>query len=77
MPNQITMMLMNQLKVKNPQMFNMISQAQKNNQNPMELFKQVTNGYSPEQMNNLMTQAKNMGFPTEILEQVQSGINTK
>ena len=77
MSNQITTMLMNQLKIKNPQMFNMISQAQKNKQNPMELFNQVTSGYSQEQMNNLMAQARNMGFPENILNQVQEGINTK
>lgn len=64
------------MKAKNPQMFQTINQAMQNKDNPMELFKQVTNGYSPQQMNSLMTQARNMGFPNEILEQVQTGINT-
>ena len=57
-------------------MFQMLEKARQNQDNPMELFKQVTNGYSPEQMNNLITQARNMGFPEDILNQVQ-GINTQ
>ena len=55
----------------------MLNQAMQNQNNPMELFKQVTNGYSNEQINNLLNQAKNMGFPQEVLEQVQKGIDTK
>ena len=43
----------------------------KNNTNPMELFNQITSGYSKEQMDNLINRAKNMGFPSEVLEQVQ------
>ena len=72
--NQILTMLMNQLKVKNPQMAQLINQASQNNVNPMELFKQVTSKYDSKQMENLMTQARNMGFPSEILEQVQQDI---
>ena len=53
-------------------MFQIVEQAQKNNADPMELFKQVTNGYSPEQMQNLMSQARNMGFPEEVLKQIQN-----
>ena len=70
-------MLMNQLKMKNPQMFQVLNNAMKNGGNPMEMFKQMTSNYTPEQMNNLMTQAKNMGFPDDILNEVQNGINTK
>ena len=53
-------------------MFQIVEQAQKNNTNPMELFKQVTKGYSPEQMQNLMNQARNMGFPEDVLKQIQN-----
>ena len=69
--NTITTMLMNQLKIKKPQMYQMLSQGIQNNINPMDLFNQVTNGYSKEQMDNLINQAKSMGFPPEVLEQVQ------
>lgn len=44
----------------------------------MDLFKQVTNGYSPEQMNNLFARAKQMGVPDDVLKQLQNnGIDTK
>ena len=77
MLNQVMMMLTNQLKIKNPQLFNQYEMLRKNNGNPTELFKQVTNGYSPEQMNNLFNQAKTMGIPEDVINQFQSGINTK
>lgn len=70
-------MLMNQLKMKNPKMFQMLNNAMKNGNNPMEMFKQMTANYTPEQMNNLMSQAKNMGFPDSVLNEVQNGINTR
>ena len=70
-------MLMNQLKMKNPQMFQMLNKAMQNGGNPMEMFKQMTATYTPEQMDSLMAQARNMGFPDEVLNEVQNGINTK
>ena len=57
-------------------MFNTINQAIQNKNNPMELFKQVTNNYTPEQMNNFYNQAKQMGFSEDLLNQVKSGIST-
>jgi len=69
---------MNQLKAKNPQMFQVVNQARNSNGNPMDFFKQVTNGYSPEQMNNLFARAKQMGVPDDVLQQLQNnGISTK
>jgi hypothetical protein len=49
----------------------MLNQGIQNNTNPLDLFNQITKGYSKEQMDNLINQAKNMGFPSEVLEQVQ------
>ena len=49
-------------------MYQMLSQGIQNNINPMDLFNQVTNGYSKEQMDNLINQAKRMGFPPEVLK---------
>ena len=72
MQNPITTMLMNQLKIKNSQMYQMLSQGIRNNINPMDLFNQVTNGYSKEQLNNLFDKAKSMGFPKEVIEQMQN-----
>lgn len=43
----------------------------------MELFKQVTNKYSPEQMNSLFNRAKQMGVPNEVINNLKNGINIK
>lgn len=53
-------------------MYQMLSQGIRNNINPMDLFNQVTNGYSKEQLNNLFDKAKSMGFPKEVIEQMQN-----
>jgi len=57
-------------------MFQMLEKAQQNKSNPMELFKQVTSKYTPEQMNNLMNVAKQYGVPDDIINQI-NGINAK
>lgn len=56
-------------------MFQMMDTAMRNNGNPMEIFKQVTSNYSPEQMEKFYSRAKSMGIPEEVLTQVQNGIN--
>ena len=76
MPIQIMNLLMTQLKMRNPQMFQMLEKAQQNKSNPMELFKQVTSKYTPEQMNNLINVAKQYGVPDDIINQI-NGINAK
>lgn len=44
----------------------------------MDLFKQITHNYTPEQMNSLFTKAKQMGVSDDVLNQIQNnGINTK
>lgn len=65
------------MKAKNPQMFQIVEQARQNQNNPMELFKQITSNYSDEQMNNFYKQAEQMGFSEELINQVKNGINTK
>lgn len=59
------------MKAKNPQAFQMISQARQNQSNPMELFKQITSKNTPEQMDNFYRQVEQMGFPKEIVEQIK------
>lgn len=62
--------------MKNPQMFNQYEQIRKNNTNPMDLFKQMTSSYTPQQMASFMNFAQSMGVPNELLQQVQNnGIN--
>lgn len=62
--------------MRNPQLFQMVEQAKQNQNNPMELFKQVTSKYTPEQMNSFYTQAEQMGFSKDLINQVKNGINT-
>lgn len=66
---------MNQLKMKNPQMYQMLSQGKIN---PMSLLKQMANNY-PEQMGALFNQAQSIGFPSEVLTEIQNqiGINAQ
>ena len=68
---------MNQLKAKNPQMFQRIEQLRQNQSNPIEIFKQVTNGYSNDQMNNFYNQARNMGFSDDLINQLKNGVDTQ
>ena len=48
-----------------------------NKNNPMELFKQVTNNFDDKTKNDFFNQAKQMGFSEDLLNQVQNDINTK
>ena len=59
-------------------MFQMLEKAQQNKNNPMELFKQITNKYTPEQMQQLMNTAKQYGVPENVINDLQNnGINAK
>lgn len=59
-------------------MFQFLEQAQKNQSNPMDLFKKVTNGYSSEQMNGLFDRARQFGVPSQVIEELQNNdIDTK
>lgn len=62
------------MKMKNPQIFQMLDQARKNNGNPIELFKQVTSGYRPEQLEGIFNKAKQMGVPDDYINQIKEGI---
>jgi hypothetical protein len=55
----------------------MIEQARKNQNNPIELFRQVTSKYTPEQINNFYNQAEQMGISKDVINQMKNGINAK
>lgn len=57
--------------MKNPQMFQLIEQARKNQSNPMELFKQITQGRTPEQMEAFYKKAEEMGVPSDVINQIR------
>lgn len=40
----------------------------------MEMFKQITNNYKPEQLESLFDRAKRIGVPEEYIKQVKNGI---
>ena len=65
------------MKINNPQLFQVVEQARKNNGDPLAMFKQLTNQYKPEQLNLLFDRAKQMGIPEEYINQVKNGINAK
>lgn len=57
-------------------MFQTVSQAMQNRNNPMQLFKQVIGNFDENTKNNFFQQAKQMGFSDELINQVKNGINT-
>lgn len=55
--------LMNMLKQKNPQGYNMINQLRQSGGNPNDLLKQVMGKASPEQRQQLLNTAKSYRLP--------------
>lgn len=58
-------------------MFQFLEQARKNKNNPMDLLKQVTKNYNPEQINGLFEKAKQFGINDDVIKQIQNEINAK
>ena len=58
--------------MQNPQMYQQLSQLQRNNANPEELIKQTVNNATPQQMQYVLSRAKMLGVPDNILAQVQN-----
>ena len=71
MQSQIAQMLMQQLKMRNPQAFQKVEKAMQNKDNPVEFFKQITQGRTPEQMEGFYKKAEQMGFSPEIINQLK------
>lgn len=73
MQNPIVSMMMNQLKAKNPQAFQTLSQ---NQNNPIDMLRNTLKNYNPDQLNNYFKQAQMMGFPSEVLEQIKKEVSS-
>lgn len=58
-------------------MFQLIKQMQENRNNPMDVLKQITKNYSPEQMNGLFEKSKQFGVPDETIQQIKQEIEKK
>ena len=63
------------MKMKNPQMFQMFQNLQKNQSNPQEIINNVIGNYKPEQIQKFRQYAKGFGITDEQLNQF--GINSK
>ncbi len=63
--------------MKQPQMFQFLEQAQKNQNNPMDILKQVTKNYSPEQMNSLFEKAKQFGISEDTIKEAENQLCVK
>ena len=70
--NPLVQALMSQLKVKNPQGYQLANNLMQNNGNPQAMLHQLMSNASPEQKENLMKQAKQYGVPDNILSQIQN-----
>ena len=52
-------------------MFQFLEQAQKNKSNPQEIFKEVTKGYKPEQMDMIFNKARQFGIGDDIISKLK------
>ena len=52
-------------------MFQFIEQAQRNQSNPQEIFKEITKNYKPEQVENIFKQARQFGIDDEIINKLK------
>ena len=64
--------IMNQLKLNQPQGYQLLQAASQNKSNPIEIFKQFTKNYTPEQMSELYSLAQQVGYPNEVLSEIQN-----
>ena len=72
MQNQLLQMMTQQLRASNPQAFQFLEQARKNNDNPQEIFKEITKNYKPEQMNDLFDKAKQFGIGDDVIDKLKN-----
>lgn len=52
-------------------MFQLLEEAQKNQKNPKELFKEITKDYKPEQMEKIFNQARQFGIDDDIINKLK------
>lgn len=69
MQNLMTMLL-NQMKAKNPQVFNTVQTMMENKEDPQKLLKQITGNYTPEQKTQFKNYIKGFGITDEQLKDI-------
>lgn len=65
-------MVMNILKQKNPQGYNMINQLRQNGTNPNAMLNQIMGNMQPQQRQQLLQNAKQYGVPDNVLSRLQN-----
>lgn len=68
--NQVAQMMLNQLKAKNPKAFQQFESFMSNKGDPQQLLRQVTQGYTPEQIKQFSQFANNFGITNDQLSEV-------
>ena len=64
--------LMNMLKQKNPQGYNMINQLRQSGGNPNAILNQMMGNMQPQQKQQLLQSAKQYGVPDNVLSHFQN-----
>ena len=70
--NPIINMLMGRLQKVNPNGYNLINQAMKNNGDPNALLQQIMGNSSPQQRQQILNTAKSYGAPNDVLSKIQN-----
>lgn len=58
-------------------MYKTIEEARRNQDNPMEMFKQATSKYTLEQLDAFYKQIEMMGVSPDVINQLKEGINSE
>lgn len=70
--NPVINMLMQRLQKTNPNGYNMVNQMMQSGGDPNALLKQVMNGATPEQRQQVLNTAKSYGAPESVLSKIQN-----
>ena len=70
--NPLIQTLLNQLKSKNANGYNMFNNIMQNGGNPEAILKQMMGNMKPEQRQQVLNQAKGYGVPENILAKIQN-----
>lgn len=70
--NPIISMLMNQIKLKDPQNYQNLNQLMNNGGKPEQILQQEIKKRTPQEIQQVLIQAKQLGVPENILAQIQN-----
>ena len=70
--NPIVSMLMNQIKMKDPQNYQSLNQLMNSGGSPEQILQQEMKKRTPQEIQQVLIQAKQLGVPENILAQIQN-----